>query len=122
MFFPLDSQVTPIFCPKKCLTALKVVTCVTNGWIFVQAEVGQPVAFLKMIAGQERLYPGIISPAQLGKYVWAWLVNEDDWARRLGHYTVGFSRPGPVGWRVWAKAHGTHMPPFFLLGRAVFHG
>ena len=83
----------------------------THGWIFVQAEVGQPAAFLKMIVGYERLYPGIISPARLGKYVWAWLVNEDDWARKLGHYTVGFSQPGPVGWRVWAKAHGTHNAP-----------
>ena len=81
----------------------------TYGWIFVQAEVGQPTAFLEMIVIQERLYPNIISPARLGKYVWAWLVNEDDWARRLGHYTVGFSQPGPVGWRVWTKAHGTHI-------------
>ena len=78
LFFPLDSQVARIFCPKKCLTALKVVTCATHGWILVQAEVGQPATFLKMIAGQERLYPGIISLARLGKYVWAWLVNEDD--------------------------------------------
>ena len=50
MFFLLNSQVARIFCPKKCLTALKVVTCVTHGWIFVQAEVGQSAAFLKMIA------------------------------------------------------------------------
>ena len=71
LFFPLDSQVARIFYPKKCLTALRVVTCVTHGWIFVQAEVGQPAAFLKMIAGQERLYPGIISLARLGKYIWA---------------------------------------------------
>ena len=52
--------------------------CVTHGWIFIQVEVGQPTAFLNMIAGQERLYLGIISPTQLGKYVWVWLVNEDD--------------------------------------------
>ena len=62
------------------------------------------------------MYLGIISPARLGKYVWAWLVNEDDWTRRLGHYTVGFNQPGPVGWRVWAKAHGTHNAPNFLAG------
>ena len=91
----------------------------THGWILVQAEVCQPAAFLKMIADQERLYSGIIFPARLGKYVWAWLVNEDVWAYRLGHYTVGFSQPGPVS---WAKAHGTHNAPFFLLGRAVFPG
>ena len=69
----------------------------TYGWILIQAEVGQPAAFLKMIAGQERLYLGIISPAQLGKYVWAWLLKEDDWTCRLSHYTMGFSQPGPVG-------------------------
>ena len=68
-----------------------MVTCVTHGWILVQAEAGQVAAFLKMVVGQERLYLGIVSPAQLGKYVWAWLINEDNWARRLGHYTVGFS-------------------------------
>ena len=66
-----------------------------------------------MVADKERLYSDIISHARLGKYVWAWLVNEDNWARRLGHYTVGFSHPGPVGWRVWAKAHGTHNAPIF---------
>ena len=88
----------------------------THGWIFVQDEIGQLTAFLKMITGQERLYPGIIYPAQLGKYVWAWLVYEEDWTRRLGHYTMGFSQPGPVGWRVWAKVHGTHNAPLFPVG------
>ena len=53
MFFPLDSQVARIFCPKKRLTTLMVVTCVTHGWIFVQAKVGQLVAFLKMIVGHK---------------------------------------------------------------------
>ena len=71
LFFPLDSQIAHIFCPKKRLTALRVVTCVTHGWILVQAERGQPVAFLKMVSGQERLYPGIMSPVQLRKYVCA---------------------------------------------------
>ena len=70
------------------------------GGYFVQAEIGQPTAFLHMVSGQEMLYPSIMSPIRLGKYVWAWLVNEDDWARKLGHYTVGFSLPGPIGWRV----------------------
>ena len=72
-----------------------MVTCVTHGWIFVQVNRGQPAVYLKMVSDQERLYPDIMSPVRLGKYVWAWLVNEDDWARRLGHYTMGFSR-GPV--------------------------
>ena len=85
----------------------------THGWILVQAEVGRLIAFLKMIAGQERLYSGIISPTRMGKYVWVWLVNEDDWARRLSYYIVGFSQPGPIGWRGWAKAHGTHNAPIF---------
>ena len=71
MFFPLDSQVTRIFCPKKRLTALKVVTCVTHGWILVQVERGQPTAFLKMVSSQKKLYPGIMSHVRLGKYVWA---------------------------------------------------
>ena len=70
--------------------------CVTHGWIFVQAERGQLVAFLKMVSGKERLHPGnIMSHVQLGKYVWVWLVNEDDWASGLGHYTLGFSL-GPI--------------------------
>ena len=55
-----------------------------------------------------------MSPVRLGRHVWAWLVNEGDWASRMGHYTVGFSLPGPVGWRVWVKAHGTHNAPLFL--------
>ena len=75
LFFPLDSQIACIFCPMKRLTALKVVTYVTHGWILVQAESGQPVVFLKMVSGQERLYPGIMSLVWLGKYVWAWLVK-----------------------------------------------
>ena len=67
----------------------------THGWLFVQAERGQPVAYLKMVSGQERLYPDIMSLVRLRKYVWVWLVNEDDWAYRLGHYIVGFSL-GPL--------------------------
>ena len=90
-----------------------MVTCVTYGWILVQVERCQPIAFLKMVAGHERLYPGIISPVRLGKYVWVWFVNEDDWTRRLGHYNLGFSLPGLVDWRVWAKSHGTHNAPIF---------
>ena len=61
MFFPLDSQVTRIFFPNKCLTTLRVVMCVTHGWILVQAERGQPAAFLKMVSSQEKLYLGIMS-------------------------------------------------------------
>ena len=37
-FFPLDSQVARIFYPKRCLTALREVTCVTHGRILVQVE------------------------------------------------------------------------------------
>ena len=54
-----------------------------------------------------------MSPVWLRRHVWTWLVNEGDWARRLGHYTMGFSLPGPIGWRVWAKAYGTHNAPLF---------
>ena len=32
---------------------------------------------------------------------------------------MGLSRPGPVGWRVWAKAHGTHNAPLFPVGDVV---
>ena len=60
-FFPLDSQVARIFCPKKCLTTLRVVTWVTHGWILVQAKRGQPRAFLKMV---------VESPVRLREYVW----------------------------------------------------
>ena len=52
----------------------------------------------------------------LGKYVWVWLANEGNWARRLGFYIVGFNQPGPVGRRVWTKAHGTHNAPLFPTG------
>ena len=41
MFFPLYSQIACIFCSMMCLTAIRVVTCVTHGWLFVQAERGQ---------------------------------------------------------------------------------
>ena len=64
--------------------------CVTHGWLFVKVERRQPAAFLKMVAGQERLYPGIMSTAPLGKYVWIWLVNENDWVRRLSLYGSQF--------------------------------
>ena len=30
-----------------------------------------------------------------------------------------FSLQGPVGWRVWAKAHGTHNAPFFMAGKVI---
>ena len=93
-----------------------MVTCMTHGWILVHTEVSQSTAFLKMVAGKERLYPGIISHVRPGKYVWAWLVNEDNLARRLGHYTMGFSHPRLVSRRVWAKAHGTHNAPLFPAG------
>ena len=62
------------------------------------------------------------SPARLGKYVWAWLVNENDWVCRLG--LCGFQfwarrLTRPVGWWVWAKAHGTHNAPLFLVGEVI---
>ena len=60
-----------------------------------------------------------MSPVRLGRYVWIWLVTEDDWAPRLGHYTMGFSLPGPVGWRVWFKVHGTHNAPLFPVGEVI---
>ena len=53
------------------LTVIRVVTCVTYGWLFVQTERGQSTAFLKMIAGKEILYSDIIFLARLGKYVLA---------------------------------------------------
>ena len=93
LFFPLDSQTARIFYSVMHLTSIGVATCVTHRWLLVQVERGQSAAFLKMVAGQERLYPGIISPARLGKYVWTWLVNEDDWVRRLGH----------CGFQFWAR-------------------
>ena len=68
------------------LTAIRVVTFVTRGWLFVQAERGQPSTSLKMVADQERLYLGNISLARLGKYIWVWLVNKDDWVRKLSLY------------------------------------
>ena len=37
----------------------------------------------------------------------------------LGLYPVGLSLSGPVRWRVWAKAHGTHNAPIFLAGEIV---
>ena len=75
-----------------------------------------------MVADKERLYLGIISPTRLGKFVWAWLVTEGDWARRLG--LCGFQfwacrLTRPIVWRVWAKAHGTYNAPFFPTGEVV---
>ena len=51
LFFPLDSQIVLIFCSMMRLTTIKVVTCVTHGELFVQAERGMLDAFLKMVAG-----------------------------------------------------------------------
>ena len=84
LFFPLDSQTALIFRSMMRLTVIRVVTCLTRGWLLVQAERGQPTASLKMVAGQERLYSGIIFLARLGKYCWAWFVNEDDCVRNIG--------------------------------------
>ena len=78
-----------------------------------------------MVADQERLYLDIISLARLGKYVWACLVNEDDWVCRLGLFGFQFwarRLTGPVGWKVWAKAHGTHNAPFFLAREVILPG
>ena len=108
LFFPFDSQIARIFCSLMRLAAIRMVTYMTHGRIFVQAERGQLATYLKMVSGQERLYPNIMSPVRLGKYVWVWFVNEDDWTRKLDHYTVGFSQPEPIGWRGWVKACGTH--------------
>ena len=55
LFFPLDSQIARIFYSMMRLTAIRVVTCVTRGWLFVQAKRGQLAAYLKMVSGQERL-------------------------------------------------------------------
>ena len=49
-----------------------------------------------------------MSSVHLGKHVWALLVNEGNWTRRLDFYIAGFSHSGPISRRVWAKAHGTH--------------
>ena len=35
---------------------------------------------------------------------------------------MGLSLPRPVGWRVWAKAHGTHNAPLFPTGEVVLLG
>ena len=88
MFFLLYNQTTLqiaklpfkwLNCPYLLrLTSIREVTCVTHGMLFVSVKRGQSVAFLKMVAGEERLHPGIISPARLRKYVWTRLVNEDD--------------------------------------------
>ena len=32
---------------------------------------------------------------------------------------MGFSLSGLVGWRVWAKAHGTHNAPLFPTGKVI---
>ena len=50
LFFPLDSQIARIFCSMMLLTTIRVVTCVTHGWIFVQAERGQQAAYLEMVS------------------------------------------------------------------------
>ena len=134
LFFPLDNQIARIFFSMKRLTALSVVTCVTHGWVFVQTKRGKLAAFLKMVFDQERLYLDIMSHIRLGKHVWVWLVNEDDWARRLGHYIVGFNL-GLVDWAIilWVSVcrgllvggFGPQpmvptMPPFSRLGRLFF--
>ena len=84
MFFPLDNQTALIFRFMMRLTVIRVVMCLTRGWLPVQAERGQPTASLKMVASQDRLYPSIIYLARLGKYCWVWLVNEDDWVCKIG--------------------------------------
>ena len=119
LFFLLDSQVVCIFCPKKCLTTLRVVMCVTytrssserlSGCLFKDDKrPGETISRRYM-------------PYPIGMYVWTLLVNENDWAFRLGHHPVVFSQPGSVGRSSWAQAHGTHNAPFFLLGRTVVPG
>ena len=71
LFFPLDSQITRVFCSMMRLTAIRVVTCMTHEWIFVQDERGESTAYLKMVSDQERLNLDIMSLVRLGKHVWA---------------------------------------------------
>ena len=123
LLFLLDSQTTRIFCSMMRSTAIRVVTCVTHGWFFVQAERVQSATSLKMVADQERLYPDIISPAWLGKYVWVWLVNEDDWVHRLGLCGFQFWARRLTGELVGGsgpKSMVPTMPPFSWLGRSFF--
>ena len=35
---------------------------------------------------------------------------------------MGLSLPGPVSWRVWVKAHGTHNAPLFSAREVVLSG
>ena len=47
------------------------------------------MASLERVARQERIVPRRYisrptSPARMREYLWAWLVNEDDWVQRLG--------------------------------------
>ena len=48
-------------------------------------------SLLKIIIGKERLYPGGICPTRLGMCVWILLVDDNDRARRLGHYPMVLS-------------------------------
>ena len=40
LLFALDSQIVRIFYSMMRLTSIRVVTCVTHGWLFVQAQRG----------------------------------------------------------------------------------
>ena len=49
-------------------------------------------------------------PYPVGDVCLGRLVNENDWAHRLGHNYEVLSWPGFVGGSSWAQAHGTHSP------------
>ena len=84
----------------------------THGWILVQVKVGLPAAFLKMITDQERLYLDIIYLARFRKYVWVWLVNDDDWAIEWAIIQRALVSRGLLAEGAGPKPRVPTMPPF----------
>ena len=115
-FFLLSGPVTLTFRPKECSTTLRVVMNMTY---FCSSSERSPRCLFKRVTRARGQCPSNIYPPWIEIYIWAWLVEENVWAHKLGRYPTVLSWPGNASWSSWTQPKVPIMPPFFLLGRAV---
>ena len=48
------------------------------------------------------------------------MIEENGWARRLGHHPMVLSWPQRTSESSWASAHGTHNAPLFPIGEGSY--
>ena len=108
-FFLLRGLVTHIFCPKECLTTLRVVKNMTYSCLSWERS---PGCLFKGVTRARGAVPKRYIPSRMGMYIWARLVEENviDWAIILRSLVGRALLAGVVGPSPWYPT----MPPFFL--------